>query len=79
MTPFRILTVAALLPLMAGASALAREKAQARAGAAPQVTRVCPLVSAAEVKKFAPWPPHMDQFAKPEEEPVGQSVWASRR
>jgi hypothetical protein len=72
-TPFRILTVAALFPLVAGASALARDNNQARAGAVPQVTKVCPLVTLAEVKKFAPWPPHMDQFAKPEEEPVGQS------
>jgi hypothetical protein len=72
-TPLRILTAAALLPLVAGASALARENRQARAGAAPQVTKVCPLVTLAEVKKFAPWPAHMDQFAKAEEEPVGLS------
>lgn len=35
------------------------------------VVKVCPLVSVAEVKKFAPWSPHLDQFAKAEEEALG--------
>lgn len=40
-------------------------------GAAYKVVQVCSLVPLAEVKKLAPWPPHLDAFAKPEEEAIG--------
>lgn len=40
-------------------------------GAAYKVVEVCALVSLAEVKKLAPWPPHIDPFAKAEEEAIG--------
>lgn len=36
-----------------------------------KAVKVCPLVSLAEVKKFAPWPAHMDAIAKAEEESMG--------
>jgi hypothetical protein len=36
-----------------------------------QPVKVCSLVSLAEVKKIAPWPPHLDAIAKATEEPVG--------
>jgi hypothetical protein len=36
-----------------------------------QVVKACSLATVAEVKKIAPWPPHMDQFVKAEEEPLG--------
>jgi hypothetical protein len=42
-------------------------------GAKYQVVKVCSLLSLAEVKKLAPWAPHLDQFAKPEEEPIGST------
>jgi hypothetical protein len=51
-------------------SAAARGSAQA-GGGKYQVVKVCSLLSLAEVKKLAPWPPHLDQFAKGEEEPIG--------
>ena len=40
-------------------------------GAKYQVVKVCSLLSLAEVKKLAPWEPHLDKFAKGEEEPIG--------
>jgi len=40
-------------------------------GAGYQVVKVCSLLSLAEIKKLAPWEPMLDQFAKPEEEPIG--------
>ncbi len=36
-----------------------------------RVVAVCSLVSLAEVKKLAPWAPHLDAFAKAEEEAIG--------
>lgn len=41
------------------------------AGSSYSVVEVCSLVPLAEVKKLAPWPPHMDAFAKAEEEAIG--------
>ena len=41
-------------------------------GASYQVVEVCSLLSLAEVKKLAPWPPHLDAFAKAEEEAIPQ-------
>lgn len=38
-----------------------------------QVVKVCSLLSPAEVKKLAPWEPHLDRFAKAEEEAIGTS------
>src|SRR4029453_9213943 len=37
-----------------------------------KVVKVCPLVTLAEVKKLAPWAPHLDPIAKAEEEPMAQ-------
>lgn len=48
---------------------LAPSPSQARD--AYRVVSVCSLVSLAEVKKLAPWPPHLDAFAKAEEEAIG--------
>jgi hypothetical protein len=42
-------------------------------GPAYKVVAVCPLVSLAEVKKLAPWAPHIDPFAKAEEEALGST------
>ena len=42
-------------------------------GTAYKVVEVCALVSLADVKKLAPWPPHIDPFAKAEEEAIGSS------
>jgi hypothetical protein len=51
---------------------VASEVSQAGGGAGKyQVIKACSLVTVAEVKKVAPWPPHLDQFAKAEEEPLG--------
>lgn len=51
---------------------LAGEIAQAGGGGGKyQVVKACSLVTVADVKKLAPWPPHLDQFAKAEEEPLG--------
>ena len=36
-----------------------------------QVVKVCSLLTLAELKKLAPWPPYMEPFAKVEEEPIG--------
>ena len=36
-----------------------------------QVVKVCSLVPLADVKKLAPWAPHLDSFAKAEEEAIG--------
>ena len=41
------------------------------AGAKYQVLKACSILTLAEVKKLAPWAPHLDQFAKGEEEPLG--------
>ena len=53
------------------AQIVAGESPQAGSAGNYQVVKACSLVTVAEVKKVAPWPPHMDQFAKAEEEPVG--------
>ena len=37
------------------------------------VVNACSLLSLAEVKKLAPWQPHLDPYAKAEEEPLGSS------
>ena len=52
-------------------SAIVSASSQGGAAGTYQVVKVCSLVTVAEVKKVAPWPPHLDQFAKAEEEPVG--------
>jgi hypothetical protein len=50
----------------------ARGRPQASSGGARyQVVKACSLLSLAEVKKLAPWAPHMDPYAKAEEEPLG--------
>jgi hypothetical protein len=54
------------------AGAVARGVSQGT-GTKYQVVKVCSLLSVAEVKKLAPWPPHLDSFAKGEEEPVGSA------
>ena len=36
-----------------------------------QVVKVCSLLSLADVKKLAPWPPQLDSFAKAEEQALG--------
>jgi hypothetical protein len=36
-----------------------------------QVVKACSLLSLAEVKKLAPWQPHLDPYAKGEEEALG--------
>lgn len=36
-----------------------------------KVVNACSLLSVAEVKKLAPWQPHLDPYAKGEEEPLG--------
>lgn len=36
-----------------------------------QPVKACSLLTLAEVKKIAPWPPHLDSIAKATEEPVG--------
>ena len=41
------------------------------AGGKYQVVKVCSLLTLAEFKKLAPWPPYMEPFAKVEEEPIG--------
>jgi hypothetical protein len=40
-------------------------------GSKYQVIKACSLISLAEAKKLAPWPPHLDPFAKAQEEPLG--------
>ena len=67
----RFLILVAVLGLCA-VHADARENRQAAGTAAGyQVVKVCPLVSVAEVKKFAPWAPQLDALAKAEEEALG--------
>ena len=65
-----VLTIVAIY-FFAGA-AIARGLPQA-SGAKYQVVKVCSLLSLEEVKKLAPWEPHLDQFAKGEEEPIGSA------
>lgn len=55
---------------LATAGVVARSLAQ-EPGANYKIVKVCSLLSIAEVKNLAPWPPMLDQFAKAEEEPVG--------
>lgn len=62
------LTIAAVC--LCAASAVARSLPQGTGGKY-QVVKVCSLLSRAEVKKLAPWPAHLDAFAKGEEEPIG--------
>ena len=52
-------------------AALARIDAPYAQGAAYKVIEVCALVPLQDVKKLAPWPPHIDLFAKAEEEAIG--------
>ena len=52
----------ALLMLAAGTVAYAGQ-----ATGSSQAVKVCSLVSLAEMKKLAPWPPNVDQSAKAEE------------
>jgi hypothetical protein len=40
-------------------------------GAAYKVVQVCALVPLQDVKKIAPWPAHIDPYAKAEEEAIG--------
>jgi hypothetical protein len=40
-------------------------------GSKYQVIKACSLISLAEAKKLAPWAPHLDPFAKAQEEPLG--------
>ena len=42
-------------------------------GTAYKVVKVCSLVPLADVKKLAPWAPHIDPFAKAEEEAIGST------
>jgi hypothetical protein len=66
----RLLTFGAVVGICLP-QAVAGETSQGGAGGTYQVVKACSLVTAAEVKKIAPWPSHLDQFAKPEEEPLG--------
>jgi hypothetical protein len=64
------LTIAVLGLLAPGADA--RDFPQASgAGARYKVVNACSLLSLAEVKKLAPWQPHLDPYAKGEEEALG--------
>jgi hypothetical protein len=66
------LLLGAVAIAVATAGAEAREQTAARkAGEKYQVVKVCSLLSLAEVKKLAPWAPHLDSFAKAREEPLG--------
>jgi hypothetical protein len=58
-----------IVAILAPVSTHAGAESQARGGY--QVVKVCSLLSLAEVKKLAPWAPHMDQFAEAEEEAIG--------
>lgn len=64
----RLLAIVAVAGIVPSAP-LAGQKPAASGGY--QVVKVCPLVSLAEVKKLAPWAPHLDPFAKAEEEALG--------
>ena len=62
-----VAVVAICMPRM-----VAGEIAQAGGSAGMyQVVKACSLATVAEVKKLAPWAPHLDQFARAEEEPLG--------
>lgn len=61
-----------LIACACSAGAFGYQKPQSSAaGTAYHVVKVCPLVPLAEVKKLAPWAPHLDPFAKAEEEALG--------
>jgi hypothetical protein len=62
------LTIAVLGLCASGAHA--RGLAQA-SGANYKVVNACSLLTLAEVKKLAPWQPHLDPYAKAEEEALG--------
>jgi len=64
------LTIVAVCGWSAGLIAF-QQPQPSGAGSTYQVVKVCSLATVAEVKKFAPWPPHMDRFAKAEEEAIG--------
>lgn len=57
--------------IAAGALATGTTASAPTEGAQYTVVKVCSLLSLAEVKKLAPWPPHVDAIAKAEEEPIG--------
>ena len=61
-----------LMIVFSGALPVAATTAARQAGAPYQPVKVCSLLSLAEVKKLAPWPPHLDSFAKAEEEAIPQ-------
>ena len=54
-------------------SALAAIDAPRPMQGAYKVVEVCALVPLADVKKLAPWPPHIDPYAKAEEEAIGST------
>ncbi len=66
----RALTLGAVVGICLS-QAVAGESPQNAGAGQYQVVKACSLVTAAEVKKIAPWPSHLDQFAKAEEEPIG--------
>lgn len=64
------LTVA--VPGLCSRGAHARDLPQASAGGAKyKVVNACSLLSLAEVKKLAPWQPHLDPYAKGEDGALG--------
>lgn len=64
------LTIAVLV--LGAPAAQARDLPQASGGGAKyKVVNACSLLSLAEVKKLVPWQPHLDPYAKAEEEPLG--------
>jgi hypothetical protein len=66
-------TLLALVAVCGGSAAVigSQQPPTSGAGGKYQVVKACSLVPIAEVKKLAPWPPQLDQFAKAEEEPLG--------
>ena len=67
----RALTLVAVVGSSTLSSAAGLSPQTAGGGAKYQIVKACSLVTVAEVKKIAPWPPHLDQFATAEEEPLG--------
>jgi len=64
----------AFLTIVLGVVALCSTGLLARqqpAGPKYQVVKVCSLLTLAEFRKLAPWPPYMDSFATAKEEPIG--------
>lgn len=66
-----VLLTGVLVVCACSAAVLGSRNPQPGASATYQVVSACSLVPLAEVKKLAPWAPHLDSFAKAEEEAIG--------